>query len=162
MRRLLEGIATGASGWIELRYHARRSKRLVVRNGQVEESSSVELVGVGVRAFVDGAFGFASTTDLTETGIRRAVGIAQDTAKTAAGAKKHRIEGIAKNGSDTDFGGLKVYVTAEDANGMLLGVGSAPLDPATLPARGTSNFVVIISDTQCTTDELNISCRFEY
>ncbi|MFC2077234.1 TldD/PmbA family protein [Candidatus Bipolaricaulota bacterium] len=98
MRRLLEGIATGASGWIELRYHARRSKRLVVRNGQVEESSSVELVGVGVRAFVDGAFGFASTTDLTETGIRRAVGIAQDTATIAAGAKRNRIEGIAKTG----------------------------------------------------------------
>lgn len=73
-----------------------------------------------------------------------------------------RIEGTAKNDSGSDFEGLKVYVTAEDGNGMLLGVGSAPLDPAILPAGGTSNFVVIISGAQCTTDELNISCRFEY
>ena len=73
-----------------------------------------------------------------------------------------RIEGTAKNGTGSDLEGLKVSVTAEDGNGMLLGVGSARLDPAILPAGGTSNFVVIISDAQCTTDELNISCRFEY
>lgn len=96
MQRMLEGIASGASGWVELRYHARRSKRLVARNGQVEESSSVDLIGVGVRAFVDGAFGFASTTDLSEHGLRKAVGIAQSTARAAAQAKRHRIEGLAK------------------------------------------------------------------
>jgi len=96
MLKLLESIAVASTTWVELRYHARRSKRLVVRNGQVEESSSSELTGVGVRAFVDGAFGFASTSDLTREGIERAVGIAQATAKTAATAKRHRIESLAK------------------------------------------------------------------
>ena len=96
MQKLLEGIASAAGGWIELRYQARRSKRLVVRNGQVEESSSVDLIGVGVRAFVDGAFGFASTTDLTRSGIERAVEIARSTASAASEAKKHHVPPFAK------------------------------------------------------------------
>jgi hypothetical protein len=73
-----------------------------------------------------------------------------------------RIEGNVMNKTGSAFEGLKAYVTAEDANGMLLGVGSAPLSPTTLPAGGTSSFVVVINDAQCTTDNLNISCRFEY
>ena len=95
MLQLLESIAASSQTWIELRYHARRSKRLVVRNGLVEESSSAELTGVGVRAFVDGAFGFASTSDLTRDGIERAVDIAQSTAKASATAKRKRIERLA-------------------------------------------------------------------
>jgi len=73
-----------------------------------------------------------------------------------------RMEGSVKNNSTSAFEGLRVCVTAEDANGMLLGVGSAPLEPSILPAGGSSNFVVLIQDAQCTTDVLNISCRFEY
>ena len=95
MQTLLEGIAARGGGWIELRYQARRAKQLVVRNGQVEESSSAELVGVGVRAFADGAFGFASTTDLTRAGIERSVEIARSTAAAAAAAKRTRIERLA-------------------------------------------------------------------
>ena len=96
MRTLLESIASAAACWVELRYHARRSKRLVVRNGQVEESSSVDLIGVGVRAFADGAFGFASTTDLSHSGVVRAVDAAQGAARAAASAKKHRVERLAE------------------------------------------------------------------
>ena len=73
-----------------------------------------------------------------------------------------RIEGTVRNNAATMFQGLKVYVTAEDANGMLLGVGSAPLDPPVLEAGGASKFVVLIAGAQCATPELNITCRFEY
>ena len=76
MLKLLESLASSSSTWIELRYHARHSKRLVVRNGRVEETSSSEQTGVGIRAFVDGAFGFASTSDLTRSGISRAADVA--------------------------------------------------------------------------------------
>jgi len=95
MQSLLGEIAAAASSWVELRYHARRSKRLVVRNGKVEESSSIDLIGVGVRSFVGGAFGFASTTDLSRAGIERAVGIAQNTAAATARAKRNRSTGLA-------------------------------------------------------------------
>jgi len=96
MRALLEGIATSAESFVELRYHARTTRRIAVRNGDVEESSSVRLTGVGVRALVDGTFGFASTSDLSEAGIRKAVAAAQGAAKTAARAKRERIERLAE------------------------------------------------------------------
>jgi len=95
MQKLLEQIVGGASGWIELRYQARGTKRITVRNGQLEESSSALLAGLGVRALVDGVFGFASTTDVSQTGILAAIEAAQGAARTSAGAKKAKIKGLA-------------------------------------------------------------------
>ena len=96
MRVLLERIAKRAEGFVELRYHTRTTRRISVRNGDLEESSSVRLTGVGVRALVDGTFGFASTSDLSEEGIKKAVGAAQAAAKTAAKAKRERIARLAE------------------------------------------------------------------
>jgi TldD protein len=96
MLQLLQEIANRATGWVELRYHARRSKRISVRNGQLEESSTLFLTGVGVRALVDGVFGFASTTDISERGIMRAVSEAQSAARASALAKKDKIAGLPK------------------------------------------------------------------
>ena len=96
MQKLLERIVAGASGWIELRYQARSSKRITVRNGILEESSSALLAGLGVRALVDGVFGFASTTDVSEGGALEAIEAAQSAARTSAGAKKERIKGLAE------------------------------------------------------------------
>ncbi len=90
MQKLLEKIVAGASGWVELRYQARSTKRITVRNGSLEESSSVLLSGLGVRALVDGVFGFASTTDVSERGVLAAIDAAQSAARTSAGAKKDR------------------------------------------------------------------------
>jgi len=95
MQKLLESIAASTPDWVELRYQARRTKEIRVRNGKLEESSSKQLTGVGVRALVDGVFGFASTTDLAEDGIRRAVAEAQSSARAAASAKKQKIAGLA-------------------------------------------------------------------
>ena len=95
MQRLLEGIAAQAGGWIELRYQSRSTRQIAVRNGQLEETSSVLLAGVGVRALVDGVFGFASTTDVSEPGIQKAVADAQGAARTSAKAKKTKVPGLA-------------------------------------------------------------------
>ncbi len=91
MLQLLQEISTRASGWVELRYHARLSKRISVRNGRLEESSTLRLAGIGVRALIDGVFGFASTTDLSEKGIARAVSEAQSAARASAVAKREKI-----------------------------------------------------------------------
>ncbi len=95
MQKLLENIVASASGWIELRYQARSTKRITVRNGKLEESSSALLAGLGVRALVDGVFGFASTTDVSEGGVLAAIEAAQGAARTSASAKKERIAGLA-------------------------------------------------------------------
>ena len=91
MLQLLQQISTRASGWVELRYHVRRSKRVAVRNGRLEESSTLRLAGIGVRALVDGVFGFASTTDISEKGIEQAVSEAQSAARVSAVAKRDKI-----------------------------------------------------------------------
>ncbi len=95
MQELLARIAAQSSGWIELRYQGRSTKQIAVRNGELEESSSKRIQGIGIRALVDGVFGFASTTDLTEGGILKAIEAAQGAARTSASAKKHRIEDLA-------------------------------------------------------------------
>lgn len=95
MQELLTRIAARSSGWIELRFQGRSTKQIAVRNGELEESSSKRIQGIGVRALVDGVFGFASSTDISEQGILRTVQAAQDAARTSAGAKKHRIKGLA-------------------------------------------------------------------
>jgi len=95
MQKLLEKVIAGATGWLELRYQARSTKRITVRNGSLEESSSALVAGLGVRALVDGVLGFASTTDVSERGIRAAIDAAQAAARTSAQAKKQRIKGLA-------------------------------------------------------------------
>ena len=96
MRKILESIAESASSWVELRFHQRHRKRITMRAGILEESSSVLSVGIGVRTLVDGVFGFASTTVMTPEGIRAAVGAAQAAACASAAMKKHRIGGVAE------------------------------------------------------------------
>lgn len=95
MQKLLERIAASAPDWVELRFQARNYRSLTVRNGLLDASSSVHRVGVGVRTLVDGSFGFASTTDLSETGLRAAMAAAQAAARTCARAKKKRVERLA-------------------------------------------------------------------
>ncbi|MBE0635584.1 hypothetical protein IH601_06285, partial [Candidatus Bipolaricaulota bacterium] len=92
MQELLARIVSHSSGWIELRFQERSTKQIVIRNGILEESSSKRIQGIGVRALVDGVFGFASTTDLTERSILRTMAAARDAARTSSSAKKHRIK----------------------------------------------------------------------
>lgn len=95
MQNRLERIASTASGWVELRYQERKTKRIAARNGKLEESATVHLVGIGVRALVGGVFGFASTTDVSPHAIRRAVETAQSAARTTSRAKVDRMRGLA-------------------------------------------------------------------
>lgn len=70
MERLLADVARRSPTWLEARYQERRTLVLSVRNGHFEHCASGRTRGVGLRALVGGAFGFASTTDLTAPGLR--------------------------------------------------------------------------------------------
>ena len=96
MLDLLRTVSKDATEWVELRFHARQAKTISVRNGQLEESSTARLAGVGVRTLIDGVFGFASTTDLTEKGIRRATEDAQSAARASSTSKREKIKGLAQ------------------------------------------------------------------
>ena len=51
--------------YADVRLVSNREQRIVVRNGVVETMTADESVGLGIRALCDGAWGFASTRELT-------------------------------------------------------------------------------------------------
>ncbi len=84
MKQLLKSLVSKSSGYVELRFHKRISNAFMAQKGRVDVASHSEVSGVGVRALVNGAFGFAATTDLSKAGIKRAIGQAQSNAKMIA------------------------------------------------------------------------------
>jgi len=90
MEKLLQGAAMCSPDWVEVRYQERRSLTLSVRNGQLEQCSSGRTRGAGLRARTEGAFGFASTTDVTEHGLRAARDAARELSAAASGVKRER------------------------------------------------------------------------
>ncbi|MCE2501946.1 MAG: TldD/PmbA family protein, partial [Dehalococcoidia bacterium] len=51
--------------YADVRLVSNREQRITVRNGVVETMTADESVGLGIRALYDGAWGFASTRELT-------------------------------------------------------------------------------------------------
>jgi TldD protein len=87
---LCEALRTQEGGFVELRYHKKRSRAVVVEKGRVDTAQSTEHTGVGVRVHESGTWGFAST-DRAELGsIRRAIEQARSAARAGAGARKER------------------------------------------------------------------------
>lgn len=80
--------AKGAS-YADVRFGERITESLSLRNGSVEEMSSSGDRGVGVRSLVDGAWGFASTDDLSAgsmlEAVERSVAIARASARWKVG-----------------------------------------------------------------------------
>lgn len=77
MKQILQEIAAKANSFVELRWHRRIANSFVVQKGRVDVANHALTEGVGVRALIDGAWGFAATADVSEAAIRRAVSEAQ-------------------------------------------------------------------------------------
>jgi TldD protein len=73
MKEILKQIVAEHDGYIEVRYHKRISNAFKATKGRVDVANHSLVAGVGVRVLIDGAWGFASTTDLSIAGIRKAV-----------------------------------------------------------------------------------------
>jgi TldD protein len=77
---LLQHLIQGASGHVELRWHKRTSCSFEVTQGRVLLADREVIEGVGVRTLVDGAWGLAATSDVSERGIRKAIAQARQAA----------------------------------------------------------------------------------
>lgn len=93
MKDLLKTLVSGSPDYVEMRYHRRVSTGVSVRTGRLEQAARRETAGVGVRALVLGAWGFAATTDLSRAGLQRALDEARASARllAAAGARKVKL-----------------------------------------------------------------------
>ena len=82
-RVLDTAIARGAA-YADVRFENDRSERIEVRNGDVVTLSDETSAGYGIRALVDGAWGFAASADATDAGLDRAAARAVDIARAGA------------------------------------------------------------------------------
>src|ERR1700752_1707032 len=68
-----------------------RQRDLTTKNGEVGTLAQSESIGLGIRVIADGAWGFASTDNLTRDGIARCAAQAVSIAKASALAKREDI-----------------------------------------------------------------------
>jgi TldD protein len=91
MRDLLNDVIAGCDGFVELRYHSRVSRAVLVQEGRLEGSSVSREGGVGVRVLDGGTWGFSSTSDLSAAAVRRAVDNARAAARASAALRREKI-----------------------------------------------------------------------
>lgn len=90
MKHILQHLVTKQQGYVELRWHRRISNQFLATKGRVDVANHGVTEGVGVRALVDGAWGFAATADVGEAAIKRAIEQAQANARLLAKARGKR------------------------------------------------------------------------
>jgi len=91
MRDLLKQALAGVDGFAELRWHAKTFRNVRVQKGRLESSTVRRRDGVAVRVLHDGTWGFASTSDPTLAGIRRALDDARAAARATAHLRRDRV-----------------------------------------------------------------------
>ena len=87
---LQEVLDKSSGGFVELRYHKKRSRAVAVEKGRIETAQSTEHTGVGVRVLEQGTWGFASTDDVAHAAIAKAIDNARTAARASARARKER------------------------------------------------------------------------
>ena len=106
MKQILQQLVHKQSGYVELRWHKRTSNSFLATKGRVDVANHSLTEGVGVRALVDGAWGFAATADVSEAAIKRAIDQARANASVLAKARgSHSIELRKGRLSTKDFTG---------------------------------------------------------
>jgi TldD protein len=84
-----DALAGGAS-YADARAHARRFQTVQTKGREVDSVADSETEGIGVRVLVDGAWGFASSPDLSRAGAREAAGRAVEFARASASRARAR------------------------------------------------------------------------
>ncbi len=96
MLKILKEIVHGQDEHLEIRYHKRFSTVIQFKNGVLKKGERKTLAGAGIRALVDGCWGFVATSDTDEKSLQKAAEEAIKVAREAAVLKKEKIEGLGK------------------------------------------------------------------
>jgi TldD protein len=89
--RALDTAAVRGAGYADVRFEVDRTERIEVRNGVVATLADSTSRGYGIRALVDGAWGFAASNDLTQQGIDRTAARAVEIARASASVARRRV-----------------------------------------------------------------------
>lgn len=88
---------------VEVRIVDDRHRALATKNGKIGSASDGESMGMGIRVIAFGAWGFASTQDLSKAGVERCAAHAVEIAKASAKVKTHEIELAPETPAVTDW-----------------------------------------------------------
>ncbi len=89
-RALDTALARGAT-YADVRYERARSERIEVRNGDLLTLTDGTSMGYGLRAFVDGVWGFAASDDSSNEGLDTTAALAVAIASAGAAAAAQRF-----------------------------------------------------------------------
>lgn len=85
MRDLFSAALPAGPDFVSLRFVEERSEVLTTRNGVVQPPSAAVDRGVMITVFESGGLGYSATSDLSESGLRRALDRARSWARRTAG-----------------------------------------------------------------------------
>jgi TldD protein len=97
----LEAAKKGGAGYADVRIHRKRLEQVAVRDDHVEGVGDHETYGLGVRALVDGAWGFCCASRVDVKAARAAAQTACDIAKANARILTTKVE-LAANPAHID------------------------------------------------------------
>ncbi|HET9519609.1 MAG TPA: TldD/PmbA family protein [Candidatus Limnocylindrales bacterium] len=89
--RALDTAAQLGAGYADVRVVRTLSESIAIKSGRVEGVAAGESEGFGLRVLVDGAWGFASSSELTAVEADRVAGEAVRIARASATALRHRV-----------------------------------------------------------------------
>ncbi|MEW6547040.1 MAG: TldD/PmbA family protein [Bacillota bacterium] len=87
VRKALEVARARGAGYADARVVTRREERVAIKNGKVESVSALQSRGIGVRALVDGAWGFAASSVIDDREVMRIAEKAVEIARASALAR---------------------------------------------------------------------------
>jgi TldD protein len=87
----LDTALARAATYAEVRVLDTRQRFLSTKNGQCSQVRDAQSLGLGVRVIAAGAWGFASTDNLTRASIDRTAALAVEIARASALTKKHDV-----------------------------------------------------------------------
>ncbi len=89
--RVLDTATARGAAYCDVRFERTRTERAEVRNGDVSGLADERSDGYGIRALVDGAWGFAASNAFDDAGLDMAAARAVDAARAAAAIATRRI-----------------------------------------------------------------------
>jgi TldD protein len=89
--RVLDTATACGAAYCDVRFERTRTERAEVRNGDVSGLADERSDGYGIRALVDGAWGFAASNGFDDAALDAAAARAVDTARAAAAIAAQRI-----------------------------------------------------------------------
>jgi len=144
--RALDLAALRGAQYADVRIIANQTQSITVKEGVVDSLNDAESSGFGVRVLADGAWGFASSSELTRGEIERVTALALDIARASATSKGDSVElGLAVTSQGTYQTPCQIEpfsVPLQDKVGLLL---AADAEMGRVPAvrsrRGNLTFI---------------------